>query len=80
MLGGLQGIHIAPLDMFALLHAIAGLPGAFGLTHVTSACLTPNVPPFTCRTPDEYLFWDGMHPTRAAHRIIAQAALEALVP
>jgi phospholipase/lecithinase/hemolysin len=28
--------------------------------------------PFTCETPDEYLFWDGIHPTRAAHTIVAQ--------
>jgi phospholipase/lecithinase/hemolysin len=41
---------------------------------VTTACVTPYVPPFTCESPDEYLFWDGIHPTKAVHAIIAAEA------
>jgi phospholipase/lecithinase/hemolysin len=26
----------------------------------------------------QYLFWDGIHPTRAAHTIVAQAAASVL--
>jgi phospholipase/lecithinase/hemolysin len=48
------------------------------LTDVTSPCVTPNVSPFTCQEPDEFLFWDGIHPTRAVHAIIAQEAASAL--
>jgi phospholipase/lecithinase/hemolysin len=67
----LPGVSIVPFDAFALISAIHTNPGQFGLTNVTDPCLTPNVPPFTCSNPDEYLFWDGIHPTQAVHAIVA---------
>jgi len=72
-LAGLPGITIVPFDANALMDAIVASPGQFGLSNVTDACVTPNVPPFACQRPDEYLFWDGVHPTAAAHAIIASA-------
>jgi phospholipase/lecithinase/hemolysin len=68
---GLPGIQIVPFDAFALINEIAETPSTFGMTNVTSACLTPNVAPFACQQPNEYLFWDGIHPTVATHAIIA---------
>ena len=47
---------------------------AFGLTNVTTACITPEIAPFFCETPDEFLFWDGIHPSKAVHTIVAQRA------
>jgi phospholipase/lecithinase/hemolysin len=74
----LPGVSFARLDAYQLLTAIVADPPAFGLTTVTTACVTPNVPPFTCRDADQYLFWDGIHPTKAGHAILADAAADAL--
>ena len=78
-LAGLQGIRIDRLDTYRLLNdLVAGPPSAFGFTNVTGACITPYVAPFTCGSPDEFLFWDGIHPTKAVHAIIAQEAANVL--
>ena len=78
-LGGLPGIRIARLDAYRLLGDLVAGGASFGLTNVTTPCVTPYVPPFTCGTPDEFLFWDGIHPSAAVHTIIAQEAASVLV-
>ena len=69
---GLPGSSFARLDAFALQNAIVAHPSRFDLSNVTAACLPPNVAPFQCHDADEFLFWDGIHPTRAGHAILAQ--------
>jgi phospholipase/lecithinase/hemolysin len=76
--GDLPGINIIPFDAFGLITTIVMNPAQFGLTNVTTACITPNDPPFFCKNPDEYLFWDGIHPTKAAHEIIAESIAQLL--
>ena len=69
----LPGINLIQFDAYQVTTDVAADPSAVGLTNVTDSCVTPLLPPFTCADPDEYLFWDGIHPTRAAHGIIAEA-------
>jgi outer membrane lipase/esterase len=78
-LSALPGIEIVPFDAFTELNQIAAQPAKFGLQDVTTACIQPNVPPFHCRRPDRHLFWDGIHPTRAAHAITAVLVGKALL-
>jgi phospholipase/lecithinase/hemolysin len=81
--GGLQGVagayasaaDIRILDAFGKLNAIIANPTAYGLVNVTEACITPGVPPFRCSKPDTYLFWDGIHPTKVVHKVLAQEAI-----
>ena len=77
-LAQLPGVTITQLDAYTLLNNIAAAPDGYGLTDVASACLTPSVPPFFCQNPDDYLFWDGIHPSRAGHAITAQEAARVL--
>ena len=72
-LSALPGISISPFDASALLTGIVADPHSYGLTNAREACVMPSAEPFFCQAPDDYLFWDGIHPTRAAHTIVAQA-------
>jgi phospholipase/lecithinase/hemolysin len=70
----LPGVSFARLDAYQLLNAIVADPAVFDLTTVRTACITPDVAPFLCKDADAFLFWDGIHPTRAGHAILAREA------
>jgi phospholipase/lecithinase/hemolysin len=76
---GLPDVEIVQFDAFEGVEKIVDNPHSFGLTDVTTACIQPNVPPFRCPRPDQNLFWDGIHPTRAGHAIIAFLVGKALL-
>ena len=71
-LSGLPGVSISRLDAEGILNALVTDETAFGLTDVTTACVAPGLAPFTCQSPDAFLYWDGIHPTKAVHSILAQ--------
>ncbi|WP_218082695.1 SGNH/GDSL hydrolase family protein [Anthocerotibacter panamensis] len=67
------GVNISLLDVYTLLNDMAGNPAQYRFTQVTEPCLTLLLIP--CRNPEQYLFYDEIHPTTAAHRYAAQRAL-----
>jgi outer membrane lipase/esterase len=73
------GVGIVRLDVFRTLNEIVAAPAAFGLTDVTEPCIVLNTRAHAfCSTPNKFLFWDGIHPTFAGHRILAERANAAL--
>jgi outer membrane lipase/esterase len=66
-LTGNAGVSI--FDIFGLGTSIGANPGAFGLTNVTDACGAPS----NACNPATAEYWDGIHPTAAAHLLIADA-------
>jgi outer membrane lipase/esterase len=74
----LSGITLIPFNAAALFDTVVANPSLFGLTNVTDSCVTPLVAPFQCHAADDYLFWDGIHPTRAGHALIAGAVASLL--
>ena len=83
------GLNIIPVNAYAILNEIVADPGRYGFTNVTQPactggdgssfeCLPAGTPGATVTyqsgTENTYLFADGVHPTTAAHAMLAQYA------
>lgn len=77
------GIDITRFDTFAILEDVVANPANFGLGNVTDRCYTGDDLNFTgggsvCASPDNYLFWDGIHPGATMHQVLANGMFAAL--
>ncbi len=68
-----DGIHL--YDAYAGLNGIVANPKASGFANVTDICALDAA---CVNDPSGYVFWDGLHPTTAAHAVMAQQALAEL--
>ncbi|MGD1864240.1 MAG: SGNH/GDSL hydrolase family protein [Phormidesmis sp.] len=77
-----SGANIIQLDVGSLIDGAIGSPDEFGFTNVTDSCLSDfvSITEFgaPCSNPDEFLFWDDVHPTAQTHSLIAQLAVDTL--
>ncbi len=69
----LAEIQLGLVDIQGLFKTVMAHPEQFALSNVTDSCLV-----VACSRPDEYLFWDQLHPTTVAHQIIAEAVFSSL--
>lgn len=65
------GTNIIIMDLFKVGDVIAGNPTAFGVTNVTQACFNGVT---VCSNPNDYFYFDGVHPTATGHAVIARLA------
>lgn len=80
------GINIIPVNTFAILNELVADPSRYGFTNVTTpactgssfGCLPAGTPGATSTyqsgAQNTYVFADGVHPTTAAHAMLAQYA------
>jgi phospholipase/lecithinase/hemolysin len=59
-------LHFVQLDVFALFNRIITSPSRYSLADVTTS--SQGIPTVD---PDNYLFWDDLHPTTRGHNILA---------
>lgn len=72
---GNEDINIYRLDMAGFTDDVVANPGDFGLTDVNFPCLAfYTESDAKCDNPEERLFWDGLHPTAAAHNVLGDVA------
>ncbi len=74
------GPNITFMDTYQVLDNAVSNPGAYGLTNVTTPCLSENAQnqPVVCANPSQYLFWDGLHPTATGQQIVADVAYQTI--
>lgn len=77
-LDGFSGhADIAFFDAHGAFGDVIANPAAYGIDNVSTSCL---IPPAVCANPDEYLFWDQVHPTAAIHAALADEVRARVAP
>jgi outer membrane lipase/esterase len=66
----LPGLDIIGFDTFSFVDAAIANPVAFGFTNVMDPCFNGLT---VCANPDEYVFWDTVHPTARSHQLLGDA-------
>ena len=75
------------LDVYSLVNDARANPSLYGLTNVTASAapgLQPGATSYDTSqivpNPNQYLFWDDLHPTAAVHLILGHRALDLFFP
>lgn len=69
--------NIILMDLRTAADFLTANPALFGVSNVTDACFNQTLMT-VCSSPDSYFYFDGVHPTAAGHRAMANLALDYL--
>jgi outer membrane lipase/esterase len=76
------GVTIFDVDVFSFLNNTIANAGSLGITNTTGRCYIGPTgvggSGTVCANPNEYVFWDGIHPTAAAHALLGNYASSAV--
>jgi phospholipase/lecithinase/hemolysin len=75
----LNDINLVPLDVSGFFEGVLANPGDFGFTNISNPFLDPTTLNPGSGNPDEYLFWDTIHPTAAFYDLLGDFALDTLM-
>jgi phospholipase/lecithinase/hemolysin len=64
-------------DTASVMRAMVANPAAYGFVNVDTPCFNGST---VCANPDQYLFWDSMHPTTASDALLAADFASAVIP
>ena len=73
------GVKIHQLDVYGLVEQVIANPVEFGITDVTDQAKSGDEgdPGVVVPNPDQYLFWDNIHPTETFQRLLGARAIQA---
>jgi phospholipase/lecithinase/hemolysin len=73
-------VNLISVDVYSAFNQIQANPGQFGFKNVTNPCLVGNFQTIisVCSQPNDYFFFDSVHPTTNVHKLIADGALAAI--
>ncbi|MEH2193042.1 MAG: SGNH/GDSL hydrolase family protein [Nostoc sp.] len=73
-------LNLISVDVFSLFNQVEANPEKFGFQNVTTPCVVGNLQTTisVCSQPNDYLFFDSVHPTTGVHKLVADAALAAI--
>jgi phospholipase/lecithinase/hemolysin len=71
LLASFYGIKIDLIDVNPLFTELVNDPGAFGFKNSTGEAYNPSTG-IEVKHPNQYVFWDGFHPTTRVHKLAAE--------
>ena len=69
--------YVTQFNVFAAESLIIQNAAAYGFTDLADACLINTT---LCTTPNNYVYWDSLHPTTAVNQLLANSFATAAVP